>query len=322
MSIASAPAAGARHRRRELVVAGRETGSRARRGSSPASPAAKRPVSMSRSIDGGREHRVAHLVAQRERRRSGPRPARGSAPPSTSSSGSPWASAFTRSPPRSNQASTISAAPWSPERPVSTCWCSSRPKFSSLYARAIVCGSPMHDHVAALEQHRAVAEALDRRHVVRHEDDRLALGLEAVELLEALLLERGVADRQHLVDQQHVGVDLDRDREGEPHRHPRRVVLELEVEELLELGERDDVVEARLGLVAREAEHHRVDQHVVARGQVGVEADAELDERRQPAERPRPSRRWARRSRRGTSAACSCRSRCGRRSRRTRPGGR
>ena len=34
---------------------------------------------------------------------------------------------------------------------------------------------------------------------------------------------------------------------------------------------------------AGEAEHDRVDDHVVARGEIGVEADAELDERRQPA---------------------------------------
>ena len=41
------------------------------------------------------------------------------------------------------------------------------------------------------------------------------------------------------------------------------------------------VVEALARLLAREAEHDRVDHHVVAGGQVHVEADAELDERRQ-----------------------------------------
>ena len=45
--------------------------------------------------------------------------------------------------------------------------------------------------------------------------------LQPLELLEALLLERGVADGEHLVDQQHVGVDLDRDGEAEPHAHAR-----------------------------------------------------------------------------------------------------
>ena len=135
---------------------------------------------------------------------------------------------------------------------------------------------------SALHQHRAVAEPLDRAHVVRDEDDRLAGGLQPVELIEALLLERGVADGEHLVDQQHVGVDLHGDGERQPDAHARRVVLELEVEELLQLGERDDLVESPPRLAARQAEHHRVDHHVVARGQVRVEADAELDEGREP----------------------------------------
>ena len=63
----------------------------------------------------------------------------------------------------------------------------------------------------------------------------------------------GVAHREHLVDEQHVGVDLDRDREAEPDAHPRRVVLQLQVDELLELGERDDLVEALVRLLARRA---------------------------------------------------------------------
>ena len=147
----------------------------------------------------------------------------------------------------------------------------------------------------------------------------LPASLSALELLEALLLEGGVADREHLVDEQDVGVDLDRDREAEPHAHARRVVLELEVDELLELGEGDDLVEALARLLAREPEHDRVDQHVLARGQLRVEADAELDERRQPAVDRDLALVGRVDARRGTSAACSCPSRCGRRCRRTRP---
>ena len=44
---------------------------------------------------------------------------------------------------------------------------------------------------------------------------------ELSELVEALVRERLVADREHLVDQQHLGVDVDRDREPEPHVHAR-----------------------------------------------------------------------------------------------------
>ena len=100
------------------------------------------------------------------------------------------------------------------------------------------------DVASPLDQHRAIAEALDGAHVVRDEEHRLALVAHAVELVEALLLEGGVADGEHLVDQQDVGVHLDRHREREPDLHAGRVVLELEVDELLELGELDDLVEA------------------------------------------------------------------------------
>ena len=175
------------------------------------------------------------------------------------------------------------------------------------------------DDLPALEEHGAIAEPVDRRHVVRDEEDRASLVLHALELLVALLLEGGVAHGEHLVDDEHVGVDLDRGGEGQPDMHARRVVLELEVDELLELREREDLVEARDGLAPGEPEHRCVDDHVVARRQLRIEADAELDEGREPAATSDRAGRRARRSRPGTSAACSCRCRSARRCRRTRP---
>ena len=53
-----------------------------------------------------------------------------------------------------------------------------------------------------------------------------------------------VADGQHLVDEQHVGVDVNRDREAEAHVHPRRVGLDRRVDEVVHLGEVDNLVEA------------------------------------------------------------------------------
>ena len=114
------------------------------------------------------------------------------------------------------------------------------------------------------------------------EHDRATLGLEACELGEALLLKRRVADRQHLIDQHHVGVDLNCDREGEAHVHAGGVVLQLQVHKRLQLRERDDLIQPLERLAARQAEHDRVDDCVVTRGQIGIEPDAEFDERRQP----------------------------------------
>ena len=127
--------------------------------------------------------------------------------------------------------------------------------------------------------------ALDRGHVVGDEDDRAPLGVQPGEGVEALALEGGVADREHLVDQQDLGVDVGHQREPQPHQHPRRVVLELHLGELLELGELDHLVEARPGVAWGEAHHHAVEHHVLVRGELRVEADAELDAGRDAAAR-------------------------------------
>jgi hypothetical protein len=79
----------------------------------------------------------------------------------------------------------------------------------------------------------------------------------------------------------HVGVDLYRGRKAEPHAHPGGVVLQLQIDELLQLGEGNDFVEPLARLLARETEHDGVDHDVVARGQVWVEANPQLDERRE-----------------------------------------
>jgi hypothetical protein len=76
------------------------------------------------------------------------------------------------------------------------------------------------------------------------EQDGLAAAAELRELVEALVREALVADREHLVDQQHVGIDVNGDGEPEPHVHAGRVGLDRRVDELAQLGEVDDLVEA------------------------------------------------------------------------------
>ena len=88
-----------------------------------------------------------------------------------------------------------------------------------------------------MDQHRAVAEGLDGGHVVGDEHQGLAGAALLAEHVGAFLGEGGVADGEHFVDEHDVGVGFDHDREGEADHHPRGVVLELEVDEFLQLGE-------------------------------------------------------------------------------------
>ena len=57
-----------------------------------------------------------------------------------------------------------------------------------------------------------------------------------------------VADREHLVDDQDLGVEVRRDRERQPDVHPARVALHGRVDELLDPAELDDLVELRTDL--------------------------------------------------------------------------
>ena len=77
---------------------------------------------------------------------------------------------------------------------------------------------------------------------------RSALLGDIVHLSQALLLEGGVADRQHLVDQQDLRLEVGGDGERQPQVHAARVVLHRRVEEPLDLGEGDDLVELALDL--------------------------------------------------------------------------
>ena len=111
------------------------------------------------------------------------------------------------------------------------------------------------------------------------EHDRPALLLEREDPPEALSLERLVADGEDLVKQQDVGVEERRDREPEPHRHSRRVRADGPIDRVLELGERDDLVEAALDLGPRQTLDRAVQEDVLAPGEVHVKAGAELEQR-------------------------------------------
>src|SRR5579884_1248083 len=138
---------------------------------------------------------------------------------------------------------------------------------------------PVEGDTPVAQEHRAVAQALDRGGVVAHEDDRAAPLLELEDLAEALALELLVADREHLVEEQHVRLDVRRDREAEAHVHPRRVRPHRHVDEFLEPGEGDDLVELLADRRAAQAVDRALQEDVLAPGHLRVEPRAELEQR-------------------------------------------
>ena len=83
-------------------------------------------------------------------------------------------------------------------------------------------------------------------------------------LAQALALKLGVADRQHLVDDQDLRLQVRGHRERQPHVHAARVALDRRVDEPLDPGELDDLVELRLDLAPAHAEDRAVEEDVLA----------------------------------------------------------
>ncbi len=113
---------------------------------------------------------------------------------------------------------------------------------------------------------------------MRDQQHRLAAALEVGELVQALVGEALVTDRQHLVDEQHLGIDVNRHGESQPHVHAGRVRLDRLVDEVRKFGKFDDFVEAAFDVPLRQAEHDAVDEDVLAAGNLWMEARAQLDQ--------------------------------------------
>jgi hypothetical protein len=134
-----------------------------------------------------------------------------------------------------------------------------------------------------VQEDAARAEVLHRGHVMADEQDRAPLLGHLLDPPQALVLESDVADREDLVDDQDLRLQVGGDREGEPDVHPAGIVLDLRVEEPLDLGEGDDLVEFAVDLVLPHAENRAVQVDVLAARELEVEPGADLEQRGEPA---------------------------------------
>jgi hypothetical protein len=114
---------------------------------------------------------------------------------------------------------------------------------------------------------------------VRHEAECPALLREAEDPVDALPLERLVPDREDLVQQEDVRLHVHGNRKTEPHQHPGRVGAHGEVDEPIELRERDDLVEEPVDLAPLQPVDRTAQVDVLTAREVGMEACAELEQR-------------------------------------------
>ena len=95
---------------------------------------------------------------------------------------------------------------------------------------------------------------------------------------DAALLECLIADTEHLVHEENLRAEMRRNREREPHVHTARIALDGSVDELLELGEFDDLVIPCPDLGALHSKDRTVQKHVLSARQLRMKAGSNLEQ--------------------------------------------
>src|SRR5689334_25365490 len=97
-------------------------------------------------------------------------------------------------------------------------------------------------------------------------------------LVQALLLKRVIANRQHFVNDENLRLQMRGDRKREAHVHAAAVAFDGCVDKLLDFGKRDDLVKLALDLVARHTENRSVEKNVFATAELRMKACAHFEQ--------------------------------------------
>jgi hypothetical protein len=118
---------------------------------------------------------------------------------------------------------------------------------------------------------------------VRDENDCHTIALELLHATDAFLLECHVSDGQHFVDDQHLRVEVCRNRKPQPGVHPTRITFHGSVNEFGDAGEIDDLVEPPGDLAALHSHNRALQEHVLASCEIGMKPCRDLNQRSDPA---------------------------------------
>ncbi len=143
-----------------------------------------------------------------------------------------------------------------------------------------VAGRAVRFNAAVQQQNGAVGKLLDQAQVMGDEQHGDFALTQLLELAHAAIGEHGIAHGQRLVDDEDLGVHVDGRGEGQPHVHAARIFLDRAGDEVADLGEGLDGRHGALDLGAGEPHNFAVEKDVLAPGEFGIEACAQLEQRR------------------------------------------
>ena len=124
-------------------------------------------------------------------------------------------------------------------------------------------------HFALTQEHGAFAQGGDAFQLVGDDDRGHVLFDHLFQTPVRPLLERKVADGEDLVDDEHLGLEVRRNREAETGVHAAGIATHRRVEELRNTRELDDLVELAIDLRLLHAHDRALEIDVLAPGQSG-----------------------------------------------------
>src|SRR6185437_15388954 len=148
--------------------------------------------------------------------------------------------------------------------------------FAKIGAYNFVCGTILFDS-PRVQKNTTAAQARYRRRAMTHEQDCPPAARHFLDFSQALLLKSSVADGEDFVDEEDFGFEMRGDGEGEAHAHAAAVMLEGRVDETLDFGKGDDLVEFADDLGFAHAENGAAEEDVFAAGELRMEAGADFE---------------------------------------------
>src|SRR5215831_10760409 len=113
---------------------------------------------------------------------------------------------------------------------------------------------------------------------MRNKKNRAATLPHVLHAIEAFSLEAGVADGEHLIDQQYLRLEVSSDREGEAHVHAAAVTLHRGIQELLDFRKPDDVVKFLGDFLLRHPQNCAIQEDILAAGKFRMEPGADFQQ--------------------------------------------
>jgi hypothetical protein len=127
---------------------------------------------------------------------------------------------------------------------------------------------------------RAIGQALDQAEIVRDQKYGDVLAPQLLELLHAPAGEDRVADGQRFIDNQDLGIDVNRGGKCEADIHAAGVLFHRAIDELADFGESFDARKRLVQFLARQSQDLAIEIHIFAAAEFGIEAGAQFEQRR------------------------------------------